>query len=1107
MKFKLTKRPPCPWGKVLLHFFMKSIIFLFCSISFALSSLNGEAQNAEIIIDADMTLTIKQAFRLINKQTDYKFVYRHDLVKVAPDIDLKKGVIKAGELLDKCLSPIRFTYNFTDGGTIIVKKKQAEAVNTGQTKLKDQNMQYQVNGTITDKEGIPLPGANILEKGTTNGTQADFDGNFTIKLDKEDATLVISYIGFASKEVSVNGQENLNIILEESAAGLDEVVVVGYGVLKQKEVTSAIVSVKEGSFNRGNLNSAEQLLSGKVAGLTVSKQGGSPQQGSTIRLRGLTTFGANTQPLIVIDGVIGGSLNNVDPNDISSIDVLKDASAGAIYGTRGSSGVIIITTKSGNTQRRAQLDINAYTVLEDISKLPKTASVDDFLANGGQQYGSSTDWMDEVTRTAVTNVYNVAFSNNSEGTSYRASVNFRDIEGIIKDQDQTVLNTRLNISQKLFDDRLKLTGIMSFSRENFDLVDESALRQALLWNPTAPVFENRSSAELGRDPDLFGGYFETQEQDVFNPVAMNALNTRVRKDKQSLINFKADFEVIDNLTLSANYSYQVSSRLDGFYSTSGSITGGGRGLQAGQQVDGRAERFSSDDSDQLYEITATYSNTVGELNYTVLGGYGYQEQVSEEFWATNTGFITDGILWNNLGLGLGLSNDGGAIARLGSNKSESLLTSYFGRANFSYQGTYNLSASIRREASSRFGANNRWGNFWAVSGSANLDDIFEIENIDVLKLRVGYGVTGNTPIQRYAFQEILGANPNNLGYVNGDYIPAVEPTSNPNPDLKWEEKGEFNVGVDFSTFKGRLSGSLDYFNRTTSDLLNTIDVPSPPNLFPRTLVNLGKLETNGFEAQVNLALIDKEDFTWDFGVIFDTNKSKLAKFNNLESSEFLTENLGTPGFNNLLATRVKEGDVIGNIMAPRFSRFDENNKALVFTADGNEVLAANASPDDFVVAGNGLPDFSLSLNNTFTYKDFDLNFLWRGVFGHSLANLPASKLGHPVRAPQFRYIIGDFFNPDDTDDSAWHTEFVEKASFLRLDNITLGYNVDVEKLGAISKFRLYATGNNLITVTSYSGVDPEPRFSGISGILAPGYDRLSNYFPTRSFSLGVNIIF
>ncbi len=313
--------------------------------------------------------------------------------------------------------------------------------------------------------------------------------------------------------------------------------------------------------------------------------------------------------------------------------------------------------------------------------------------------------------------------------------------------------------------------------------------------------------------------------------------------------------------------------------------------------------------------------------------------------------------------------------------------------------------------------------------------------------------------------------------------------------------------MDFSLFDYRLNGAIDYYNRNTTDLLNTISVPSPPNLFGSTLVNLGELETKGFEVMLNYKIVNQENFDWNLGVIYDRNRTRLVKFNNLENAEIYVENLGTPGFNNLLALRIKEGELIGDIMAPQFVRFNEDGKALVLDANGEEVLATDAVRDDYIVAGNGLPDFSLNFTNSMRIGSFDFNFLLRGVFGHEVANLPASKLGHPVRAGQFRYIKGDFFNPDDTDDSAWHTEYVEDASFLRLDNITLGYNFNLAGSPFIKSLRIYLTGNNLLTFTSYSGADPEPRFTGNSGILAPGLDRLGDYFPTRSFILGGNVSF
>lgn len=946
-----------------------------------------------------------------------------------------------------------------------------------------------VTGTVSDTDGLTLIGTNVSVKGTTTGTVTDINGYYSLAASGSD-TLLFSFLGFKTQEIPVNGRSVIDVTLSNDAEVLDEIVVVGYGTQKQKEVTSSIVSVKEEDFNRGNLNDAEQLLAGKVAGLTVSKVGGSPTQGSVLRLRGLSTFGANASPLIVVDGVVGASLRNLDPNDIASIDVLKDASAGAIYGTRGSSGVIIVTTKSGNTVQKPQLEVSMYSTLEEISKLPPTASVEEFLANGGVDYGFSTDWMDEVTRTANSNVVNAAFSSNNGDTYYRVSLNYRDIEGIMKAQSYNQLNTRLNLSQKLLNDKLRLTGIVSFSRNNTDPGNDWALRQALLWNPTAPVY-------IDDDPEL--GFFETREQSVFNPVAVNALQDQLSQTKRTLTNLKADFEPVDGLVFSANYSYQITSDIFGSYVTSQSLD------RDGIALGGVARRSTYDASDELFELTAGYEKKINNFTYKILAGNSYQKQVSESFFAQNTNFITDGVSWNNIDLGQGLIDPNGPFASLGSDKGENTLTSYFGRLTLGFNDIYNLSGSFRREASSRFGANNRWGNFWAVSGSANLDKIVDIRSVDILKLRIGYGVTGNQPSQRYAFLETLGLQ--GQGYVNGEFISAIAPTSNPNPDLKWEEKGEFNIGLDFSLFDYRLNGAVDFYNRNTTDLLNTISVPSPPNLFGSTLVNLGELETKGFEVMLNYKIVNQPDFNWDFGVIYDRNRTRLVKFNNLENAEIYVENLGTPGFNNLLALRIKEGELIGDIMAPQFTRFDQDGKALVLDANGEEVLATNAVRDDYIVAGNGLPDFSLNFTNSIRWKQLDFNFLLRGVFGHEVANLPAAQLGHPVRAGQFRYIKGGFFNPDDTDDSAWHTEFVEDASFLRLDNVTLGYNFNLEGSSSVKSLRIYLTGNNLLTFTGYSGADPEPRFVGTSGILAPGLDRLGDYFPTRSFILGGNLSF
>lgn len=1078
---------------------MYSTCFVFtqlvlCSMLLATEPVNAQKNRSKSIKDFTISVdfhnsNIIEIFDAIESQSRFNFVYNFRQLDEKKKVSATYRNASLYEILLYISREFDVFFKRVDNNINVTKKRAGK---TEPNPVEDL-FAIDVSGKVTDFNGESLPGVNVVVKATKLGTITDSNGRYTISVEEND-TLIFSYVGFENVEIPVEGRTVIDVTLSADVEQLDEIVVVGYGTQESKEITSAIVSVKEEAFNRGNLNDPEQLLAGKVAGLTISKVGGSPTEGSTIRLRGLTTFGANAEPLIVIDGVIGASLNNVDPNDIASVDVLKDASAGAIYGTRGSSGVIIITTKSGGANQKPRLELNAYTVLEEIANLPETATKEEFLNAGGVDFGFDTDWMDETTRTSNTRVYNVAYSASSGSTAYRASVNFRDVEGVLDSESFERLNARLNLSQNFFDEKLKLTGIFSFTRANIDEGSKGALRQALLWNPTAPVY-------IDGDPSQ--GFFETFEQSVFNPVSMNENLSRENLLKRTLINFKVDYEVIPGLTVSSNYAYQISSNLFGFFSNSQALTGAGRGLPEGFATSGRAERSTSDASDELIEFTTSYQKSFNDIDFTVLAGYGRQEQVFEDFWASNTDFITDDLLWNNLGLGFGISNPDGAIAGLGSSKNESILTSYFGRVNLSYKDTYNFSATLRREASSRFGENNRWGTFWAVSGSADLASLFEISTADVLKLRVGYGVTGNTPNERLAFLETLGSQ--SLGFVNGEFIPAVEPTSNPNPDLKWEEKGEFNVGIDYTVLEGKLSGSFDYFNRTTSDLLNTIDVPSPPNLFPTTLVNLGKLETNGFEVSINYTALNLANgLKWDIGGVFDTYETKLVKFNNLESSEIFIANLGTPGFNNIQGIRVKEGEPIGDIMAPQFAGFNEDGKHLAIDSAGNEILAVNAVRRDYIVAGNGIPDFSIGITNSFQYKNFDLNFLWRGVFGHDLANLPAAKLGHPVRAGQFRYITSGFHNPEDTDDSAWHTEYVEDASFIRLDNITLGYN---RNLGDEAKLRVYVTGNNVVTITGYEGADPAPRFSDGNNILAPGLDRLGDYYPTRSYTIGATITF
>ncbi|MCO6480210.1 MAG: SusC/RagA family TonB-linked outer membrane protein [Phaeodactylibacter sp.] len=959
-----------------------------------------------------------------------------------------------------------------------------------------------ITGKVTDENGDPLIGATVVVKGSSSiGTVTDIDGNYELAVPDDAAVLVISYVGYLSQEVPINGRTTIDVALQQDIAKLEEVVVVGYGTAKSREITSSIVSVDAEDFNRGNVNDPTQLLQGKVAGLQIARAGSNPNQPFAIRLRGLSTLGQNSEPLVVIDGVIGGSLDILDPNDIESIEVLKDASAAAIYGTRGSSGVIIVTTKSGANVSDTRLDYNGYVAFESVQNTHPIASPEQFIEAGGQDLGSRTDWIDEITQTGISNVHNIAVTSNNRSSNYRASVNYRDVAGVLTGRGFEQFNARLNFTQKLLNDRLRLTSIASFTQRDSDFGFPQALRYSTNFPPTAPVF----------DPNSASGYFQTGTQDVFNPVELNEINTNIGRNKGVIGNFKAEYELLEGLSVMANYSIQTQSNLTGTYISNNSLWANGNA----PANNGIATRTSSDDVNELFEFTSSYEGEKGDLTYTVLGGYSFQELTTEGFSVTNTDFITNEVTFNNLGLGNGFNNPAGTRSA-SSFKTSSRLIAFFGRASLNLDNAYYFTASYRREGSSRFGANNRWGNFWSVSGGVDLATVANLGFFDNLKLRAGYGVTGNPPADALAFLAVLRRQ--GSGFVNGEFVPAIGPGSNPNPDLKWEEKGELNLGLDFALLDYRLSGSVDYFIRNTSDLLNTISVPTPPNEFGTSLVNVGELETKGLEVQLNFKALERKDFSWDISANYSTFKTTLVQWNLDEDVVLNRGNIGPPGLNNTFISRLSEGDEIGQLLAPIFVRYNDDGVAVLLDKDGNETTERNT--DDFVVVGNGLPDFNLGINNSLRFKNLDLNFFLRGSFGHSLANISRAYFEHPAVSGRQNIIITDFYNPQDAQTDAWHSAYVEDASFLKLDNATLGYTFNFAKNSAFRALRLYFSGQNIFVITDYTGADPEVRYfdpgpstEGNSNnqfagdILVPGIDRRVTYFPSRIWTLGLNVSF
>ncbi|UCG26940.1 MAG: SusC/RagA family TonB-linked outer membrane protein, partial [Bacteroidales bacterium] len=756
---------------------------------------------------------------------------------------------------------------------------------------------------------------------------------------------------------------------------LDEIILIGYGTQRKKEITSSISNVRSEEFNRGYVNNPAQLIQGKVAGLSISKPGGNPNEGYNIRLRGLSTIGANTQPLVVIDGVAGGSLENVDPSDIESIDVLKDGSAAAIYGTRGSSGVILVATKKGRTGT-AQIDYNAYLSAESVGKYPDVMDADEWrdLSAGvglGTDFGYSTNWFKELTRTAVSQVHNLSMSGGTDKTTYRASFNFRDGDGVILNTGYSQLNGRLNLRQKALNDKLTMDLNLGATRRDAQYGFTDAFRYATIYNPTAPV---RSD-----DPafTIYDGYFQQILFDYYNPVQILEQNRNEGKDKRLNLAVKGAFEIIDGLIIDAFYSIQNESFLRGQSYDKNSYW-------VGRDRNGLASRRQDEAYNQLFETTAHWGGDVGSANLTLLGGYSYQEFIWEGFNASGGDFITDAFGYNNLSAALEF-NEG--LGNVDSYKSSAKLIAFFGRVNLNVAENWFVTASARYEGSTRFGADNKWGLFPAIGGGVELANFLNIGVLDNLKVRVSYGLTGNQP--RDSYLSLLRLGPGGNFFYNGEFVPGYEPVSNANEDLRWEKKSELDVGIDFSFLNSKVFGSLDFYTRKTTDLLFQYEVPVPPNLYTLSWLNIGEIKNSGLELDLTWNAVETGNFSYSLTLTPTYYiKNELVSLSGTYQGEELEYGIrdlggmGAPGQSDVPLVRAEEGKPIGQLWALVYKEID---------ADGNLIFEdinddGTIDTDDRQVVGNGLPDFEFGFGNVFTYKNWDLNIFFRGVLGHDINN-------------------------------------------------------------------------------------------------------------------------
>lgn len=963
--------------------------------------------------------------------------------------------------------------------------------------------QQKVTGKVKDSSGEPVIGASVVVKGNnTMGTITDFDGNFMLDVPTK-SVLVISYIGYVTQEVPTAGKKSLEIILKEDTKTLDEVVVIGYGTQRKGDVTSSVASVKADNFVKGAVKDVGQLIQGKVAGLAITNPNGDPTGSTQIRLRGTNTIGgANTAPLVLIDG-IPGELGTVAPEDVESVDVLKDGSAAAIYGTRGTNGVILITTKQAKGVDINQVEYNGYVSTSLIAKKLDMLNADEFRTlYPDQDHGADTDWIDEISRTPISHVHNLSLMGGNSKTNYIANLNYASRQGIMKKSDFESFQGRIEVTHRMFDDKLKLKfGLFGKKNQMESTTSGGSFRgwvygQATRRNPTDPV----------RNED--GTWNENVSKFEYeNPLALLYEAEGNVKKTQLRYNGNIVYNPIKDLTLSAVFSYIRDNMNRGYGETLSHISALRDGLAGWSSVGAYTKM------EKLMELTAQYNKEIGAHKFSVLGGYSYNETDFEELWIDNYGFQDDYFGgWHNIGIGSALKD---GKANIGSKKTPTNLIGFFGRATYSFKNRYLLMGALRYEGASQlWGTDNAWGLFPSVSVGWRITEEAFMKNqkiFDDLKLRVGNGVTGSQP--KDPFLGVAMLKYGSYAFVNGNWIQTIVPASNPNPDLKWEEKKETNIGLDFVSWGGRLSGSIDYYNRDVDGLIYEYGVPTPPNLYNKTMANGGTMRNRGVEVLVTVVPVQNKDFEWSTTGTFSLNSNKLISLSgSIFKSDYDYFNTGTVEYSGQVADshRVQVGESIGNFYGFKVVDVDSEGRWIYEDRNGELVNYKDFThaPEDKHVIGNGLPKWYAGWNNTLRYKNFDLNVTMRGAFGFQIINggrmnyenVKNSRFENRLKSVNDLVFGKHTLSPEV--EPEFNSYYVEDGDYWKIDNITLGYS-----FGQVGKYikslRVYGSVLNALTITGYKGIDPEVSTDG----LTPGYDTRDRYPSVRSFTFGVNVKF
>mgnify|MGYP004443630595 FL=1 len=978
-----------------------------------------------------------------------------------------------------------------------------------------------VTGTVVDESGEPLVAATVMEVGAKQGTLTDISGKYTLEVSSAKAELKFSYVGYNTVSEIVGSRSVINVTMTPLSSMLQETVVIGYGRQKKADVTSSVQSVKAEDFNAGAVSDAGALIQGKVAGLQITQSSGDPTASSSMLLRGFSSLLGNTSPLVLVDGV-PGNLSTVAPQDIESIDVLKDGSATAIYGTRGTNGVIIITTKSANREMPLQVQYDGYVAFSKWTKKPSFLTASDLRAKiaegwvfsgaNDKDYGDNVDYLDQISQTAISHVHNLSIMGGTKHNSYTANLTYDGREGVIRNTGSRHLSGRLQVVQFLFDDKLKLSAeILATETKNKRGFDPNYVyRLACIQNPTQPI-KNQDGTWVERSVYFYD-----------NPVSYIEERTGDNRTRTYRFSGIAEYRPINELTLKAMYVRKGQNTTFGSYYTHNDVTTTESGYN------GYAYRSSDDFTYNMVELSADFNKKIGLHTIGAVIGYDYEDNTYEAFNMSNRNFPTDQYTYNNIGTGMGLKD---GIASMYSNKYSSKLIGLFARVTYNFADRYLVMASFRRDGSSKFGADYKWGNFPGVSVGWRINNesfMKEIQWLDNLKLRAGFGITGidvNSPYQSLATLDYSG-----YYLYGGQWIQTLTPVRNENKNLRWEKKYEYNLGLDFAVLNNRLSGSVDIYQRDTKDGLFNYSVPSPPYQYSSMMANVCHIRNRGVEVLINAIPIVTRDFSWNASISYSSNTNKLVSLQNdefkMSTDYFDTGYTGEPI--QTTTHRVKEGWAIGNFYGLKSVGLNSNGKWVVerfnFDENGEPTskyydLAENANSNDWQILGNGVPRFNLSFNNRLMFKQWDLAISMRGAFGFQLLNFQKMYYGNP----NIQYnVLRCAFDPLPVvdqrtgvatgeksiikDSQRYVSYYVEDGDYWKIDNITLGYTFNF-KSKYLKSIRLYANVHNLITFTKYSGLDPEVRMTYGSNGYDPGTDERDKYPTTRTFTIGANIKF